>query len=289
MIMGMSGGIFYKYYVNTTYEQWRRKSNPKFPTPQMVRAEVMQMLKGMATASLAPSLALYLSNNGKSSGYCGSGGYSFGYNLFTFLLVWVGSDFWEFYYHRLGHTTIIGWKQHKYHHLFYNPSPFAVIADEYIDQFFRSLPMLLFPTLMPMNLDMVFFTYGAFFYCYGTYLHWGFEFDYPDAHHPILNTSYQHYLHHAVSINKRPYHTGFFFKIWDQLFGSMYTGECKCAKCEHKNGRRTKAQFDAVKKYDYSCLLNFSFWKEGVISGYETTKEVRAKLNEFNKELKNHE
>ncbi len=22
----------------------------------------------------------------------------------------------------------------------------------------------------------------------GTYLHWGYEFDWPDAHHPVLNT-----------------------------------------------------------------------------------------------------
>jgi hypothetical protein len=32
--------------------------------------------------------------------------------------------------------------QHKFHHYFYNPSPFAVIADEYIDQFIRSTPMV---------------------------------------------------------------------------------------------------------------------------------------------------
>ena len=155
IIMLQSGGLFYIFYANPTYDQWRRKTNPKFPSPEMVRAEVLQMCKGMATASLAPSMALYLQNKGKSQGYCGDGGYSLGYNFMGFMLVWILSDFWEFYYHRLGHTTLIGWKQHKYHHLFYNPSPFAVIADEYIDQFFRSLPMLLFPVLMPINIDVV--------------------------------------------------------------------------------------------------------------------------------------
>ncbi len=38
------------------------------------------------------------------------------------------------------------------------------------------------------------------------------------------------YLHHAKAIINKPYHTGFFFKIWDQLFGSIYTGECACCK-----------------------------------------------------------
>jgi lathosterol oxidase len=289
LIVGMSGSILYKYYVNTDYETWRWKTNPKFPTPENVRSEVLQMIKGMATASLAPSLALYLSNQGRTMGYCGSGGYSFAYNFFTFLVVWIASDFWEFYYHRLGHTTIIGWKQHKYHHLFYNPSPFAVIADEYIDQFFRSLPMLLFPALMPCNLDMVFFTYAIFFYCYGTYLHWGFEFNYPDAHIQFMKTAFLHYLLHAKSVNKRPYHTGFFFRIWDDLFGSVWKGECFCAKCEQKAGRRSKEHFNKVVQYDYSPLLTFGFWKEGILSVYESTKEVREKLNEFNKELRNHE
>jgi hypothetical protein len=40
----------------------------------------------------------------------------------------------------------------------------------------------------------------------------------------------QHYLHHAISVKNKPYHTGFFFKLWDQLFGSMYKGECFCVK-----------------------------------------------------------
>lgn len=288
VIMTQSSLLFYKYYVDTTYEMWKKKSNPKFPSPEMVRAEIMQMLKGMGTAALAPALALYLTKHGQTKAYCGSGGYSVGYNFLTFLAVWIISDFWEFYYHRLGHTTIIGWKQHKYHHLFYNPSPFAVIADEYIDQFFRSLPMLLFPVFMPINLDVVFFTYAIFFYCYGTYLHWGFEFDSIDAHHPILNTAFQHYCHHALSVNKKPYHTGFFFKIWDQLFDSMYKGECFCCKCEEKKGKRSREAFDKVKKYDYSPLLSFTFWKEGILAGYETTKEVKEKLNEFNVELAKH-
>jgi len=286
LIMIMSGGIFLRYYVNPTYDQWRRKSNPNFPSPEIVRSEILQMIKGMGTASLAPAMALYLTKIGKTQAYCGSGGYSFAYNCFTFVLVWVISDFWEFYYHRIGHTTRIGWQQHKYHHLFYNPSPFAVIADEYIDQFFRSLPMLLFPLLMPINIDVVFFTYAIFFYFYGTYLHWGYEFDWPDAHHPVLNTAFQHYCHHALSINNKPYHTGFFFKCWDQMFGSMYTGKCFCVKCEEKAGKRTREQFAQVHKPDYSPLLTFKFWKEGITQGYEkSSKEVEAKLRHFNDEL----
>jgi lathosterol oxidase len=77
-----------------------------------------------------------MSRNGLSQGYCGTGPndeYGWSYHILSFLFIWAFSDLYQFYYHRLGHTTEIGWKQHKYHHVFYNPTPFAVVADEYLD------------------------------------------------------------------------------------------------------------------------------------------------------------
>jgi len=88
----------------------------------------------------------------------------------------------------------------------------------------------------------------------------GYEFEFLDAHHPFINTSFQHYCHHALSINQKPYHTGFFFKIWDQLFGSMYNGECFCAKCVRNKGERTYEKWLEVPKQDYSILFQPSFW-----------------------------
>eukprot|EP00854_Cymbomonas_tetramitiformis_P003846 gene3846-4802_t len=191
--MGMSGIIFSLYYWKPTYEIWRTKTNPRYPSADKIREEVIQTMKGVVMATFCPALSLYLSQRGYSQAYCGFSEYGVGYHVFTFLLIFIGSDFFEFYYHRLGHTTKLGWIQHKHHHVFHNPSPFAVIADEWIDQFFRSLPLLLFPVFMPINMDMMYFTYGVFFYAYGVYLHWGHELQWPDAHHPWLNTSFQHY------------------------------------------------------------------------------------------------
>lgn len=117
---------------------------------------------------------------------------------------------------------------------FSKPFSFQVIADDWIDQLARASPLLVFPLIMPVNMDMyenlslllshcrLFFTYAAFFYGYGIFLHFGHEVDYPDAHHPVLNTSYQHYFHHARSIKNKPYYTGFMFKLWDQLFGMLF-------------------------------------------------------------------
>lgn len=263
LMMLMSGTLFYLYYWRPTFETWQRKSNPRYPDPALVRREVLQMLKGVYTATLCPAIALHV---GWSKAYGGLGGRSVAYLIFTFFVVWIGSDLYEFAYHRLGHSSALWWKQHKAHHVFYNPSPFAVIADDHVDQFIRSAPLLFIPMLMPVNMDLLFLTYGAFFYGYGVYLHWGYELSWPDAHHPWINSAFQHYVHHAKSTLKKPMHTGFFFKLWDQLAGSVYEAgpeECLCARCSVARGERTREAFDALEKPDYSVLLKPSFWLSG--------------------------
>jgi len=266
LTMLMSGVLFYRYYAHPTFETWQRKSNPQFPKPAMVRREVLQMLKGIYTATLCPAIALHLVDAGWSHAYGGLGGHSVAYLVFTFFVVWIGSDLYEFAYHRLGHTRAFWWSQHKPHHAFANPSPFAVIADDHLDQLIRSAPLLVIPLCMPINMDLLFLTYGAFFYGYGVYLHWGYELAWPNAHHPFINTSFQHYFHHARSTVNKPLHTGFFFKLWDQLAGSVYEAgpaECVCASCSIARGERTREAFDAIEKPDYSVLLSPSFWVRG--------------------------
>lgn len=272
MMLVMSGAMFYRSYHRPTLAQWQRKSNPHYPDVTMVRREVLQMLKGLLVATACPAAALHLVNSGVSQAYCGVGDHGWGYLAISFLIVWIGSDFIEFYYHRLGHTTRWLWKEHKAHHVFYNPSPFAVIADDAFDQLGRAAPILAFPLIMPVNMDMLFFTYAAMFYGYGTYLHWGHELRWPDAHHPWLNTAFQHYIHHAKSSLRGPCHTGFFFKLWDQLFGSVYhaapataddPGNCLCAKCCTARGERSAEAFARIRKPDYSPLLSPGFWRTG--------------------------
>ena len=164
---------------------------------------------------------------------------------------------------------------HKHHHHFSNPSPFSVIADEYADQFVRATPLILFPLLMPVDLDLLFGIYTVFFYVYGVYLHTGHELDYPDAHHGWINTSFQHYIHHATAVYGLPYHCGFFLKIWDDLghkltgkgvYPTMDTAACVCVKCCRMRGERSKARWDELVASgglpDYSCLFSARLWAD---------------------------
>eukprot|EP00747_Dinoflagellata_sp_TGD_P210020 gnl/TRDRNA2_/TRDRNA2_83363_c0_seq1.p1 gnl/TRDRNA2_/TRDRNA2_83363_c0~~gnl/TRDRNA2_/TRDRNA2_83363_c0_seq1.p1 ORF type:complete len:381 (+),score=58.08 gnl/TRDRNA2_/TRDRNA2_83363_c0_seq1:100-1242(+) len=294
----MSGSLFYFYYwpSQVTYEKWTRKTNPKFPPPEKVRDEITQMLKSSAMTAVCPATSIWLAVHNSSQAFCGSqtpfgvGWAALAYNTLIFLLVFIISDFFEFFYHYLGHKIPMLWEHHRAHHKFYNPSPFAVIADEMVDQFFRSSPLLVFPLLFPVNIDLLFMQFGVFFYVYGCYLHWGYEFDCLDAHHPYMNTSFQHYCHHARGTVGKPYHCGFFLKLWDQIFGAMYDGDCFCVKCERAKGNRTREQFDQVVVPDYSKLLSPGFWfcsESSMEKSFDTSKIMVGKIKSTTEPLPN--
>lgn len=257
----LSGTLFYFYYwhSNITYEKWQHKSHPQYPSAEKVRDEIVQMCKAFVCSTFCPALSVYLASMDKTKAYCGPAP-SRWYHVAEFVGVLLVSDFFEFYYHYCGHSYKALWQQHKHHHKFFNPSPFSVIADEFADQFVRASPLLLFPLVVPINMDLMFLQFGTFFYLYGVYLHWGYELEYPDAHHPVFNTAFQHYCHHAKGIIGKPTNCGFFFKIWDKLFQSDYQGECFCAKCERKKGNRSREAFEQIVIPDYSQLLQPSFW-----------------------------
>ncbi|CAE8635607.1 unnamed protein product, partial [Polarella glacialis] len=265
--MVLSGTSFARLYWKPTFAQWQYKSNPKFPKPENVRTEILLTLKCIALSTIGPSLSLYLSAHGKSEAFCGWGGYSLTWHLGMAVAMVATIDFFEWIYHYAGHQVPFLWKGHKSHHRFFNPTPFSVIADEAFDQLVRSAPMLL-SVVVPVNMDVMFGLFTCFFYGYGVYLHCGYEMDWPDAHHPIINSSYQHYLHHAEGAVGKPRHTGFFVKIWDQMLGGDVTeenfkaGKCSCAKCSRNRGERSLEAFQKIEKVDYSPLLKPSFYLE---------------------------
>lgn len=278
LVMTLSGGglcmllssiTFARCYWKPTFEQWQFKSNPKFPPADKIRKEILQTAKCLSLSTLLPALSIYLTAQGQSQAFCGWGGRSLSWHVASAVLMFVGSDFFEWSYHMLGHKISFLWAQHKSHHAFFNPSPFAVVADEAIDQIVRSTPLFAFPLLMPTNMDVLFTMFALFFYAYGVYLHCGYELAWPDAHHPFINTSYQHYLHHAVGASGKPAHTGFFVKIWDQLAGGDLTaemlqnGSCTCAKCCRARGERSLEAWQKVEKPDYSPLFKLGFWLKG--------------------------
>jgi len=257
-VIFLSTIVFIPYYVRPTYEMWVMKCNPKFPSPAWIKKEIVHMSKGLAVATLCPAFTLFASFAGLSNGYCGDP-HNIGLKGFLWetVVIILLTDFFEYSYHWIGHRFKFFWEIHKHHHAFYNPTPFAVIADEWPDQLIRTLPMALLPTLMPINMDLLFGIFLSLFYGYGVYLHWGYESKYLSTHNPVFNTSYHHYSHHAVSIIGKPIYTGFFFKIWDYLFDSNSPNPCQCCECRPL---RSKKEWDTTVKPDYSVLLSPQWW-----------------------------
>ena len=95
-----------------------------YPSVEKVRDEIIQMLKGMVCSAFFPALSFHYANSLQA--FCGWGGYSWSYHIMTFGVVMIGSDFYECLYHRLGHVDFRFWKQHKHHHVYFNPSPFSL-------------------------------------------------------------------------------------------------------------------------------------------------------------------
>jgi hypothetical protein len=63
---------------------------------------------------------------------------------------------------RMGNTINRCWNIQKYHHQFYNPTSFAVITEDYIDQIIGALPLILFPAIISINIIRFFFEVKLF-------------------------------------------------------------------------------------------------------------------------------
>jgi len=260
LLFVLSGVPFYFLYFRPTYNLWKYKINPAYPPPEKVKQEITVMLQGLLPSTFCPALSLYLVKKGWSQGYCGVEPNGYGWLFGTFLLLCFFCEFYEFFYHWCGHSFSVMWKTHKGHHAFFNPTPFAVVADNPIDQFFRAAPMLFFPLIVPANMDMVFTTFAILFYFNGLIQHSGHEIYFIDGHSQLFLTAYHHYLHHAKSTVYRPFYNGQFIQFWDHLFGSIYDGECVCSKCARQKGERSIEKWEKIPKPDYSVLLNPSYW-----------------------------
>lgn len=55
----------------------------------------------------------------------------------------------------------------------------------------------------------------------------------------------------------RPIYTGFFFKLWDQLFDTTLSDPCTCFHCRPA---RSLQQWQDTPKPDYSVLLSAKWW-----------------------------
>merc|ERR550532_42627 len=205
VLTGSSIACFVYYYGYPTYEKWCYKTNPKYPSPTYVLGELfLGGILGPPSVSLVASLHLCLISNGTLKHHCDTPT-TWSYRLFSVFMVVLVTDLYEWGWHYLGHWIDRLWIVHKHHHKYYNPTPFGTIADYPFDNFMRSLYPIVVNLVvyglvgMSTDLDMLYFVMGFPTMIWGMYLHCGHEIAWLPHDHPVLNTSFQHYAHHAIS------------------------------------------------------------------------------------------
>mmetsp|Transcript_96844 Transcript_96844/g.202352 ORF Transcript_96844/g.202352 Transcript_96844/m.202352 type:complete len:335 (-) Transcript_96844:261-1265(-) len=261
---------FTYFYAYPTYDKWRCKTNPKYPLPTAVLGEIfLGVFMANPSVTFAPSIHLALIANGTLKHHCDTP-LTWGYRLYSMLMVLIIVDFYSWLWHYLGHYVGQLWAVHRHHHHFANPTPFSTIADLPVDNIVRSLYMIVVNVVsyaimgMPVDVDVLYFVTAISIGCYGMYFHCGHELECLPYDHPILNTSYQHYVHHALSYKNKPYYTGFVFKCWDNMAGAHYHGKQIIPALEdQKQGNRSRERWECEIKPnlpDYSVLLSPYFW-----------------------------
>lgn len=261
---------FVYFFVFPTYDKWRFKTNPAYPSPTTVLGEiVLGVLVGIPTVTFMPSIHLWLIANGTLRHHCATP-LTWQYRAYSCVLVLCVVDVYEWCWHYAGHRVGALWAVHRHHHNFANPTPFGTIADYPADNVMRSSYMVVVNLAsyslvgLPADIDVVYVVTAIAIGFYGMYLHCGHELAFLPHDNPVFNTSYQHCTHHALSYRNRPYYTGFVFKAWDNLADARYHGTQFIPAVEdQKLGNRSLERWEKNVKPnlpDYGVLLTPRFW-----------------------------
>ena len=273
---------FRQLYLKPTFETWKLKFNKKFPTVPDVSNEIIALTKcTLATIALL-AVSVQLGLYGYSSLFDLHKA-TWRQNVVNFAISFWVVDFYSYFYHFLGHKIPEAWAIHRFHHKFYNPTPFGVIADDMMDQVVRAMPLLFLPlTLKTLNWPVL----SGVFVCdmyYGTLLHSGHangpaakiaDFVESTTGVDLINRPLNHFLHHAISGGSTPKYCGFYVTIWDKIFGT----EDKKSLKGFLQGleTRTQKEFDTIVLPKYSELASVDHW----VGHFRALKEEEGKENQ---------
>ena len=294
---GALGGVsiyqFRQMYLQPTYETWRLKYNREYPSVEAVTKEIVFLAWSTVATQALLAVSVQLGLNGYNGLFWQnspeSDAFSVWVNLRNFALAFSAVDLYSYLYHWAGHRYAVCWDVHRWHHKFFNPTPFGVIADDCLDQVLRAMPLLFLPLVIPTLNVAVLGLVFAFDLWYGILLHGGHEN--LTARHiadacervagtDVINTPLNHFLHHAISGRSSPVYCGFYVTCWDKLFRTenkaalqrylddIYTHDKRGAVTGFV---RTQRDFDILKAQgkipDYSTLGTLAHWRATDVFG----------------------
>lgn len=223
------GGLYLWLHRSRHAERARRyKTQREATRPDQVRGEIVDGVLSMSMVMGSIAIAFWCSYRGYNGLYADPTTYPLWYIPISILGVFVVMEVFEWTFHWACHRSDLLWKVHKHHHRYSNPTPFGVMADQPLDMFIKSSPILWIPFLFPIWDVALIGTFATMNFLYGTYLHAGFDPPWmPSPHSRFLVSAWHHNEHHAGSLD---HNYGFFTGALDILFGTRLRPEDKVAK-----------------------------------------------------------
>lgn len=137
------------------------------------------------------------------------------------LLALVVGEFGQYWFHRLGHETGLGWRVHATHHgtpqvYWLNSTRFHAF-EVVVRTMFQTAPLI----ILGCTPD-TFLVYGTFTAIHGWVQHSNVAYR-TGAFNLIFATSANHRWHHSVKMEEANHNYGLVLLIWDRLFGTFYS------------------------------------------------------------------
>lgn len=137
------------------------------------------------------------------------------------MLALVVGEFGNYWFHRLGHETDLGWRVHATHHgtpqvYWLNSTRFHAF-EVIVRTMFQTAPLV----ILGCNAD-TFLVYGAFTAIHGWVQHSNVAYK-TGFFNVILATSANHRWHHSTSMAEANHNYGLVLLVWDRLFGTFYS------------------------------------------------------------------
>ena len=261
---------FRRLYLNPTFDTWKLKFNKVYPTVPAVTNEIYALSKATLATVLLLAFSAQLGRHGYNSLFDLTKATAT-QNAVNFIICFWAVDFYSYAYHLVGHKIPEAWAIHRFHHKFWNPTPFGVIADDCVDQVVRAMPLLFLPLLIDTLNAAVLASVFALDLYYGVLLHSGHEnrtartvaiFFQGLTGTDIINTPLNHFLHHAISGGSTPKYCGFYVTLWDKLFGSEDKENLQ--KFLHGLETRTVEEFAKTNLPDYGVMGNLGYWMQAI-------------------------
>lgn len=146
---------------------------------------------------------------------------SFGYQIFTFCLLFIWHDTVFFWVHKFLHIPIVFKHVHKIHHNNININPMTSISFHPIEAVIHGFWFVPLVLVLPIS-GYTFFVFGILEAIHTFYVHSGYQFSPKGLTRHWFFSNFASATHHNLHHQRTTVHYALYFTWWDRLLGSEF-------------------------------------------------------------------